>query len=203
MAASSDILGRTEKLHQQPSALSNELDWSSPVPAEDSSTRLIPLTRGMFAVVDAADYASLSVFKWQARKSPTGGMWYAGRGKKVAGKSLTILMHRQILGITDSSILIDHQDRNGLHNWRGNLRICTRAQNQSNRTKPSSGKTSAFKGVHWMKGERKFCAKIKVNRRVIVLGKFADEILAAQAYDRAAIEHHGEFACLNFPGGAQ
>jgi len=40
-----------------------------------------------------------------------------------------------------------------------------------------------------------------VSVRNIYLGLFTDVVVAAKAYDKAAIELHGEYACLNFPQG--
>jgi hypothetical protein len=44
-----------------------------------------------------------------------------------------------------------------------------------------------------------FRARIRVNGTQIAIGKFPTAIEAARAYDRAAVEHFGEFARLNFP----
>lgn len=44
---------------------------------------------------------------------------------------------------------------------------------------------------------RGWYASIKVNNRQISLGDYNDPISAARAYDAAAIEHFGEFACTN------
>ncbi len=45
---------------------------------------------------------------------------------------------------------------------------------------------------------RPWIACIRVDRRQIKLGSFSDEIDAAKAYDRAAVEHFGVFARTNF-----
>ena len=56
-----------------------------------------------------------------------------------------------------------------------------------------------YKGVSWYKQERRWGARIKVDRKSKFLGYFDNEIEAARVYDAAAREHHGQFAGLNFP----
>ena len=50
-----------------------------PEPPNDS-IRYIPLTRGLFAIVDAEDYEWLSKYKWQVQPSANHGTYYAKRG---------------------------------------------------------------------------------------------------------------------------
>ena len=44
---------------------------------------------------------------------------------------------------------------------------------------------------------------MKCNNKIHHLGYFTNETDAAKAYDRAAIELHGEFSCLNFLKGTE
>lgn len=76
-----------------------------------------------------------------------------------------------------------------------NCRWATRSQNQIN--KPGRSKVG-FKGVRLERGGR-YSADIVVDRKRRYLGTFDDPKDAARAYDSAAVEHFGEFACLNFP----
>ena len=55
-------------------------------------------------------------------------------------------LHRYILGVTDSKILIDHIDRNGLNCQRKNLRITTCSENKRNSSTLSSNKFN-FNGL--------------------------------------------------------
>lgn len=80
---------------------------------------------------------------------------------------------------------------------RWNLRTCSNQKNQCNRRKHRG--SSQFKGVCWHKRDGKFQAEIKLDGRSKFLGMFTDELDAALAYDSAAREHFGEFACCNFP----
>ena len=59
-------------------------------------------------------------------------------------------------------------------------------------------KTSSYRGVHWREHSKAWVAKITHNRRPVVLGRFQDELLAAQAYDTAARRLFGDFAKPNF-----
>jgi hypothetical protein len=159
-----------------------------PNPGED--VRHIALTRGKFALVDAADYEWLSQYRWSCRG---GGNPYAARfqGNKV------IWMHREIMQ-TPPDKVCDHIDTVGLNNRRCNLRNCDRRDNVHNLSKGNRG-SSCFKGVYWDKCLKKWCAKICCDYQVYRLGVFDSEIDAALAYDKKARELFGPFAYLNFP----
>jgi hypothetical protein len=159
--------------------------------AQNHAPRLIPLTRGQFAIVDAEDYPSLSQYTWFAEG--THKNYYAVR--KENGKS--IKMHRQILNAPDH-LVVDHIDHNGRNNRKSNLRLCTFAENCRNQRRVAH-KTSKYKGVHWRKRGKKWAAAIRCDNKTHHLGYFTNEIEAAKAYDKAARKFHKDFASVNFP----
>ena len=152
--------------------------------------RLIPLTRGKFAIVDADDYLHLSKHTWFAEG--TSKNCYAVR--KENGRS--IKMHRQIMN-APAHLVVDHIDHNGLNNRKENFRVCTFAENCRN-MRSTASKTSRYKGVHWNKRMGKWAAQITFENKNYHLGYFTDETAAARAYDEKAAELHGQFASLNF-----
>lgn len=157
---------------------------SDPEPVE------IPLTQGMTAVVDAED-AHLAAFKWCAvRHRHT---WYAVRYVGPHGRQKPLYMHRIVFGAEDG-VKVDHQDRNGLNNRRGNLRAATTSQNNSNSYRPPN--RSGFRGV--VNHDGRWRAQIRHEGHRHYLGFFDTPEQAARAYDAAAARFHGEFATLNF-----
>lgn len=77
-----------------------------------------------------------------------------------------------------------------------NLREATRTYNNYNRgSTPNT--SSKYKGVY-KRGERKFVAEIRKDRKKYYLGTFDCEIEAAKAYDNKAKELCGEYGRLNF-----
>ncbi len=159
----------------------------SPAPS-DPSIRHIALTKGKFAVVDAADYAYLSQFRWHATECR--GRFYAA----TVIDSKSVAMHRMLMS-PPHGMVVDHIDGNGLNNRRANLRLCTPTQNRRN-TRPRR-RTSAFLGVS-RRGD-KYLARIKHRNRSLYLGLFDTEVEAACARDEKAKQLFGEFAWLNFP----
>ena len=153
--------------------------------------KLIPLTQGRFAIVDAEDYEWLNQHKWHICKSHRS--IYAGRNSK----RRLIRMHRVLLNAPPGRI-VDHRDGNGLNNRKHNLRLCTHQENNYNK-RPYLGTTSRFKGVFWHKRENKYSAGIRKNGKRYYLGCYHDEIEAAVVYDIKAMELFGEFAYFNFP----
>ncbi len=163
-----------------------------PVPTQ-KGIKHIPLTKGKFAIVDEKDYERLSRYRWHA--ICIRGHWYA---RRYAGRG-AIMMHREIMDAPQDKC-VDHVDGNGLNNRRCNLRLCTQQQNMQNR-RPLL-RTSKFKGVSYYKSTEKWHAEITYWGKKTYIGSFDDEIEAAKAYDRKAIELFGEFAYLNFPEDA-
>jgi len=144
-----------------------------------------------FALVDDEDYEWLNKFNWSIVRGCS--TLYARR----IFKGNFISMHRLILGVTDSKIFGDHIDHNGLNNQRYNIRTCTKSQNQSNVT-PHKNKSSKYLGVFKYKnGWVSRCDKKTIKRSEAYIGYFNNEIEAALAYNKRAIELHGEFANLN------
>jgi len=154
--------------------------------------KFIKLTQGKSTMVDDSDYEFLKKYRWFAMKSKK--TFYAVRYRPGGGN---ILMHREIM-CPPINLVIDHINHNGLDNRRVNLRVANCVGNSCN-SRPTTGESSQYKGVSWYAYNRKWCVQVVAGGRRYYLGLFKDEIEAALAYDRAAVELHGEFACLNFP----
>ena len=162
----------------------------------------IPLTQGKFALVDDEDYDYLMQWKWNTEKARKGRRYYAKRAEydKETQTQKTIRLHRVIMNVIDPNIHIDHKDHDGLNCQKNNMRIATNEQNTRNR-RANKNSTSKYKGVSrsvWPSGTHKWKAKITINGKQINIGFFDEEIEAAKAYDKMAIELHGDFANPNF-----
>lgn len=150
----------------------------------------VTLTQGYVALIDREDIAQAN-HKWHACASGGGRrLVYAQRRKN--GKNLKL--HREILGTTDASQLVDHRDGDTLNCRRSNLRIATKGGNRANAAKQRGGQ-SRFKGA--VAAGPKWRAFIKLHQKTIYLGQFGSEVDAAQAYNLAADELFGEFARFN------
>ena len=153
----------------------------------DSSSRHIALTRGKFVIVDAADYEWLMQWNWYAYRVRKSELYYAARFE---GRTI-IFMHRQL---TPSELPeVDHINRNGLDNRRSNLRPCTRADNQANRTMDKRN-TSGYKGVSWSKSYGKWQAQTSVGGKHIHLGFRDDPKDAHNLYSDFVLSVKGKFS---------
>ena len=155
----------------------------------------IPLTQSYEAIVDDQDYEELSKHKWHVSSSPPRPVRDTRKGINREGK--VISMSRQVMNAPDH-LQVDHINGNTFDNRRGNLRLCTNAENSRNQ-KPQYRCSSAYKGVSWDKKGRKWHSYIKFEQHRYTIGYYEDERQAALFYDLAAIHFFKEFARFNFP----
>ena len=92
---------------------------------------------------------------------------------------------------------VDHIDGDSTNNRIENLRLADRRQNSFNRPKYKCNK-SGYKGV-FRRNNGRYQSRVGYDGELIVVGSFACPIEAARAYDRKAIELHGDYAKTNFP----
>jgi hypothetical protein len=138
----------------------------------------VPIYRtDLVALVDDADAALATGFRWLVHRSGVSGLVYARRRFKDNGRWQTVAMHREIMG-DPPGLDVDHINGNGLDNRRANLRVVSRAENLWNRHRsPAQGICRSEDGKAWR-------AFIDHRNARLNLGQFRDEAtaLAARAY---------------------
>lgn len=133
----------------------------------------VQLTRGKFAIIDAADAAVIGRWNWYAKTSKRGTHFYACRTIRADGKKTESYMHVELHGKPPPKMVVDHEDRDTLNNRRGNLRAATYTQN-SNNNATRSATPRRRGGVYFLKRESRFNALLN-------LGYFETKV-AAEAY---------------------
>lgn len=101
-------------------------------------------------------------------------------------------LHRIIMNPPDDKV-VDHINGNKLDNRKSNLRVCTNQENTMNRGK-NKNNSSGYKGVYFNKQNQKFRAEIWIDRKKKFLGHFDNPEDGHEAYKKAAVKLHGEFA---------
>jgi hypothetical protein len=177
---------------------------------------VVPLTDGLIAWVSPDD-VPIGRMGWRAKKSGR-GQWehyYASHGYTIGSVRGEYMLHTLVWERANDTklpdgFLVDHINQDKLDNRRENLRLATRGDNEGNKKKrrtQAGGKTSSgYKGVTKMKTPKDrnprtkpWRCTITIDKKQKALGCYASEKEAARTYDKAALEHFGEFAYLNFP----
>lgn len=144
---------------------------------------------GKVALCDDADFPLLSKHSWHL--SAKG---YARTSVSEPGTAGRTRNMHQLLVDEQGRGYRDHVSGDRLDNRRANLRACTQQENSFNRARHRNNK-SGYKGVSRWKGKWRAC--IWKDGQQIYLGLFSSPLLAAIAYNAAALALFGAFARVN------
>jgi hypothetical protein len=161
---------------------------------EKNGTIHVPLTRGMTALVSRKDRTKVSPYKWFAQS--TGCGFYAARRTTRRGRSVIVLLHRELLGLPKRR-WGDHRNGNTLDNRRRNIRPATPAQNASNRgvrTGTRLGSTIGASYAPQLNKTNPWTAYISFRGKRLHLGYFSSEAAAIRARRIKAKQLYGAFA---------
>ena len=149
---------------------------------------LIPLSNGKTTIIDDEDFKLVDGHTW--------GCSSKGYAQSRIQNKL-IRLHRLILNLSyKDGAEVDHINRNKLDNRKSNLRLCTTTQNCANRQRRRDN-ISGYKGVRWNVPAKKWQARIQCKGVSYHLGIFNKIEDAVMAYDMAAKNLFGDFACIN------
>jgi hypothetical protein len=149
-------------------------------------SKQIPLTQGIFSIVDDDDFDRLASWEWYARWDNGSHSFYASTHHILEG---TYQMSRVIMA-APVGLVPDHINHDTLDNRKSNLRLVTIAQNNLNKI-VQRGKIVPYKGVFLQRD--RYRARITVDGRCINIGCFATAEDAALAYLESAVKYHGEY----------
>jgi hypothetical protein len=140
-------------------------------------------------------YSRITQHKWYVVSIKKKRLQVIANHRRPDGKRGIIRLARLIANCP-AGLLVDHINGDTTDNRRANLRICTKAQNNMNRHSEAK-----WKGVRYYERLGKWQAYIAVTvdgrKRFKSLGYYLYPVEAAAAYNRAANQYFGEFACLN------
>jgi len=138
--------------------------------------KFLYLTRNKYAVVDIDDFCVLKDNVWFLANT--------GYAEKATCKEPPTLLHRILMG-DPAGLLVDHKNGNKLDNRRVNLRVVTKAENNSNAD--SFKDRDNFRGVSFNKSTKKWQAVIRIDGELKLLGKwFPTDVVAHAAF----VEEH-------------
>jgi len=149
------------------------------------------LKREGYALVDDEDYERLKSYRYRVDKD---GYAIRSGGYQSAPN---IRLHHDVLGDGPrNGFVTDHIDHNKLNCQKANLRWISRVRNTS---KKQTANSSQYLGVSWDSVNDKWAVELKHEGVRYRLGRFVDEVDAAKAYDKKALELGRKPHDLNFP----
>jgi hypothetical protein len=159
----------------------------------DKYAEIIPSNANRFLgkniLVDIEDVPVARQYTWYIHRAGRDLFYAYARKPSPAKHSQYTKLHRLLL---PGAEVVDHINFNGLDNRRCNLRSCLRKQNNIRCRRTN---ISGYRGVE--KYRDRFRAVIRIDGKRYSLGGYATAKEAASAYNKAALEKHGEFAILN------
>lgn len=142
---------------------------------------------------DLEDFDKIKDYCWNIHKSKSCS-YVESRSRNMDDK--IVKMHRIIAGAFEKNQIVDHINRDGRDNRKENLRITSPTYNAKNRGDGIKNNTG-YNGVSYRKDNKKYRARITVNRKEINIGHFDDFESAMKARINAENNFYKEFARID------
>jgi hypothetical protein len=150
--------------------------------------------------VETGEFYRAKTTSFNAQKGMKAGYPDARGYVRICIKNKKYLAHRlawvYMTGEDPGNLEVDHINRNKSDNRFENLRLVSDCANSIN-CGMRNNNTSGFRGVYWDKQMKKWASQIRHKGRKISLGYHKNIEDARDAYDKAALEIHGEYAITN------
>ena len=143
-----------------------------------------------FALVDNDDYELLMKHSWHFNH---------GGYVRTAIDGKNILMHVLLMNPQHGEV-VDHVNHTPHDNRRGNLEVYTKVSLKNDQNKKKRENTSSkYRGVSYVKAQKKYHSHIMLNYKSYHLGFYKNEVDAAEAFDMFIVHNKHDHIQLNFP----
>lgn len=146
-----------------------------------------------FGTISQQDAPLVSGRPWRVF-APYQKKYVVSSGRKAKKEPSTVYLHRLITSCP-SELEVDHKNGNSLNNHRGNLRVCTHADNMKNKRVEPLG----HNGIPGIRKTKKGSFIAMAGKRTI--GRFTTIETAIEDRNHALASERGEFAPLHDGGG--
>lgn len=141
---------------------------------------------------DLEDYDKIKDYCWGKRFN-----YIRCLKKNEINKRVNIHMHNIIMDTkSNNKTVVDHINGLCYDNRKSNLRIISQLDNMKNQKIRTNNK-SGYKGVNFHKRNNKWCARISLNNKRILLGYFDDIDSAIKARKEGEEKYYGKFSRNN------
>lgn len=151
--------------------------------------KTITTTTGEKVLIDNDDFSKLSERNWYVKFNKDVKLICTAIRLKSKRQKM-ILMHREILELSDPNKVVIHRNGNPFDNRKSNLFVIDRGK--QNYLRKRNYNTKSYKGVHYKKENRNYVAAISKDNVKYYIGSFETAEIAAMMYDKAALILHGK-----------
>lgn len=146
--------------------------------------------------IDREDLKRVNEHSWRVTKGSTGRPRVVTSIRKPEGVR-SVTLGKFLMNPPKNKQVYPRRFNDGLDYRKHNLIVCTLEERQRLLPKKRVKTSSAYRGVSYIKKQKKWRAAIEVKNKTINLGNFRTEVEAASAYNEAARKYFGTIAYQN------
>ncbi len=156
----------------------------------------LKISSGQQVKIDREDLEKINEHTWRVTFGTTGRLRVVTSIRGPNGPR-SITLGRFLMKPAKNKQVYPRRFNEGLDYRKNNLIICSVKERQRLISKTKTNTSSSYKGVSYLKADKRWRAGIKVNGRAYNLGNFVKETAAALAYNIAARKFFGAIAYQN------